>query len=249
MTITATVVRGAGAITYSGTGNVVVLNEAPVVGNATVSGTVVASGLTANRVIYTNASKHLTSSAVTDTELGYVSGVTSAIQTQLNNPVTGTVATGSVSAINTTPKAMFTPIALGLGRYYVRINTYYTGFLNASTLTAYTGFATVSLNGGGGTATVAMTSGMGMCQNQMQVASVSGPSNNPVHYAQHTSATDIVFSGSVSTPSSATYTRTVWGIVDFYMDVTVAGTWAPSTSSTVFTGGAATTSAVFQKVS
>lgn len=42
------------------------------------------AGLTASRALTTNSSKVLTASATTDTELGYVSGVTSAIQTQLN---------------------------------------------------------------------------------------------------------------------------------------------------------------------
>lgn len=41
--------------------------------------------LTANRAVVTGASSELASSATTNTELGYVSGVTSAIQTQLNN--------------------------------------------------------------------------------------------------------------------------------------------------------------------
>lgn len=59
-------------------------------GDKTLSGTttvgqLIDSGLTASTVPYANASKQLTSSAVTPTELGYVSGVTSAIQTQLNN--------------------------------------------------------------------------------------------------------------------------------------------------------------------
>lgn len=40
--------------------------------------------LTANTVLIANATKTITSSSVTSTELGYVSGVTSAIQTQLN---------------------------------------------------------------------------------------------------------------------------------------------------------------------
>jgi hypothetical protein len=39
---------------------------------------------TATTVPYFDASKNLISRAVTPTELGYVSGVTSAIQTQLN---------------------------------------------------------------------------------------------------------------------------------------------------------------------
>ena len=42
------------------------------------------SGLTASRALQTNASKALESSAVTSTELGYVSGVTSGIQAQIN---------------------------------------------------------------------------------------------------------------------------------------------------------------------
>jgi len=42
------------------------------------------SGLTASRAMVTDGSKNLASSAVTSTELGYVSGVTSAIQTQID---------------------------------------------------------------------------------------------------------------------------------------------------------------------
>ena len=259
MPFTATVIRGGsgilsvaaggtGVATSTGSGNVV-LSTAPTVSNVTLAGNVIASGLTANRVVYTDASKQLTSSTVTDTELGYLSGVTSAIQSQFNNPVSGTIATGTVSSINATPKALFTPVSLSTGRYYVRLNTYFTNFLNASTVTAYAGFLTVSLSGGGGTATVSPTAHLGILQNQVAVASVSGQANNPVHFTHHSSATDFTFTGSVAISSSATYTRTVWGVLDFYMDVTVAGTWAPATSTSTFTGGACTTSAVFQKVS
>jgi hypothetical protein len=46
--------------------------------------TVTTSNLTANRAVISNASGKIATNAVTDTELGYVSGVTSAIQTQLN---------------------------------------------------------------------------------------------------------------------------------------------------------------------
>lgn len=42
------------------------------------------TGLTASRAVVTDGSKNLTSSVVTSTELGYLAGVTSAIQTQLN---------------------------------------------------------------------------------------------------------------------------------------------------------------------
>ena len=41
-------------------------------------------GLTASRALVTNSSGNITASAVTSTELGYLDGVTSAIQTQLN---------------------------------------------------------------------------------------------------------------------------------------------------------------------
>lgn len=44
-----------------------------------------ASGATASRAAILDASKNLASSTVTDTELGYVSGVTSAIQTQIDS--------------------------------------------------------------------------------------------------------------------------------------------------------------------
>ena len=42
------------------------------------------SDATADRAVVTDADKKLVSSAVTTTELGYVSGVTSSVQTQLN---------------------------------------------------------------------------------------------------------------------------------------------------------------------
>ena len=47
--------------------------------------TVSTSDLTANRALISNDSGKIDVSSVTSTQLGYVSGVTSAIQTQLNN--------------------------------------------------------------------------------------------------------------------------------------------------------------------
>ncbi|TET06778.1 hypothetical protein E3J79_00860 [Candidatus Dependentiae bacterium] len=44
-------------------------------------------GLTANRAVATDVNKKLSSSATTDTELGYLSGVTSSIQTQIDGKV------------------------------------------------------------------------------------------------------------------------------------------------------------------
>lgn len=48
---------------------------------------IIESSLTGSRAVVSDSSKTLVSSATTDTEIGYVSGVTSAIQTQLNTKV------------------------------------------------------------------------------------------------------------------------------------------------------------------
>lgn len=61
------------------------------------------TGLTASRALQTDGSKNLESSSVTTTELGYVSGVTSAIQTQIDNITSGVLfATGTLSNANIT---------------------------------------------------------------------------------------------------------------------------------------------------
>lgn len=61
-------------------------------GNALdIQGTIRESSLTASRALSSNSTKDVVSSSVTDTELGYLSGVTSAIQTQLNTKGAGTV--------------------------------------------------------------------------------------------------------------------------------------------------------------
>lgn len=53
--------------------------------NITGVASITVDGLTADRAVVTDGTKKLASSATTATELGYVSGVTSAIQTQLND--------------------------------------------------------------------------------------------------------------------------------------------------------------------
>lgn len=50
------------------------------------------TGLTASRALVSDASKNVTASAVTSTELGYVHGVTSAIQTQIDDKATAIAA-------------------------------------------------------------------------------------------------------------------------------------------------------------
>jgi len=76
--------------------------------------------LTATTVPYLDGSKKLTSSAVTPTELGYVSGVTSAIQTQLNAKAADNVVIkkdGSVTYLANQPMGGFklTGLAAGSG--------------------------------------------------------------------------------------------------------------------------------------
>lgn len=75
--------------------------QAAITGGAT---TITSSNLTVSRALVSDGSGKVAVSSVTSTELGYVSGVTSSIQTQLNgkqatltNPVTGTGTTNYVS--------------------------------------------------------------------------------------------------------------------------------------------------------
>jgi hypothetical protein len=59
--------------------------QAQITGGAT---TITSSNLTASRALASDGSGKVAVSSVTDTELGYLSGTTSAVQTQLNNRVT-----------------------------------------------------------------------------------------------------------------------------------------------------------------
>lgn len=82
--------------------------QASITGGAS---TITSSNLTASRALVSNGSGKVAVSAVTATELGYLDGVTSAIQTQLNNKVTnsftasralGVNASGNVAVASTT---------------------------------------------------------------------------------------------------------------------------------------------------
>jgi hypothetical protein len=67
----------------------------------TVAGNEIITGLTASRALTANSSKQLTSSAVTDTELGYLDGVTSAIQTQLGTKASTTDMNNAIAGLRT----------------------------------------------------------------------------------------------------------------------------------------------------
>lgn len=72
-----------------------------VTGNLVVGGDLRDTGWTASRALATDASSNAVTSSVTSTELGYLSGVTSAIQTQLGarvNTTNGTVTTATVGS-------------------------------------------------------------------------------------------------------------------------------------------------------
>jgi hypothetical protein len=64
--------------------------------------TITTSNLTASRAVVSNASGKVAVSSVTDTELGYLSGVTSAIQTQLNGKQATLVSGTNIKTINGT---------------------------------------------------------------------------------------------------------------------------------------------------
>jgi hypothetical protein len=103
---------GSGVTTVNaGSGGVAITTDA---GNSNITLTPHGSGinvlanaqvtaLTASRVVVTDGSKNLASSSVTSTELGYVSGVTSAIQTQLDAkaPIASPTFTGVATFPNT----------------------------------------------------------------------------------------------------------------------------------------------------
>ena len=79
-------------VSQLGTGNISV--QATITGAAT---TITSSNLTANRALIANASGKVAVSSVTSTELGYLSGVTSSIQAQLNEKLSTT--SGAASTI------------------------------------------------------------------------------------------------------------------------------------------------------
>lgn len=73
--------------------------QATITGAAT---TITSANLTASRAVISNASGKVAVSSVTDTELGYVSGVTSAIQTQIDGKQASLVSGTNIKTINST---------------------------------------------------------------------------------------------------------------------------------------------------
>lgn len=96
-----------------------------VTGSAVVTGSMTVTSLTSNRAVATDANDQLVSSATTDTELGYLNGVTSGIQTQLNSKTytlsffsnAWTIAAGQTYYIGNFPRNPAT--AAGASRVYI----------------------------------------------------------------------------------------------------------------------------------
>lgn len=90
--------------------------------NVTIANALQMTARTANRALVTDGSKNVISSATTDTELGYLSGVTSAVQTQLDSKITSTEkgAANGVAPLDASSKIASTYLpALALSEVFV----------------------------------------------------------------------------------------------------------------------------------
>lgn len=105
--------------------------------------------LTASKAIYLDANKKIKSSETTPTELGYLSGVTSAIQTQLGEKLnlSGGTLTGTLTARDITFGATNT---YAIGTSSVRASNFYSTLLNVSSVATMTQIKTsdATLNAG-----------------------------------------------------------------------------------------------------
>jgi hypothetical protein len=95
--------------------------QATITGGAT---TITTSNLTASRALASDGSGKVAASTVTATELGYVSGVTSAIQTQINTKAPSTTPTlvGTITLTGGTQNWTITPSGTNLTFAYNGVN-------------------------------------------------------------------------------------------------------------------------------
>lgn len=189
-------INAAAAIAYSKlnlTGSIV---NADIFSSAAIALTKLAS-LNASIVPVTNGSGFLTSSAVTSTELGYVSGVTSALQTQINaKQASGnyiTALTGDVTA--TGPGSVASTLAA--------VNSNVGSFTLASITVNAKGLITAASNGSAGAGTVTSVSGTA---NQIAVATGT---TTPVLSI----TSPVVLPGAATVTGNLTFSPTTAGIV------------------------------------
>jgi len=93
------------------TSNALSTKQDTITGAAT---TITSSNLTASRVLISDASGKVATNAVTSTELGYLSGVTSNIQTQLNSKIGNSINTFGFQLANTIALSATTWVGVGL---------------------------------------------------------------------------------------------------------------------------------------
>lgn len=193
-TLTTPVIAGNGtaliAATTTGSGSTVVLNTAP-----TFATSITGSYLTASEILITDGSKNIVSAPVATypslTELSYVKGVTSAIQTQLNAKGAGTVTSvgftgGLISVADPTTTPAFTVAGTSGGIPY---------FSGASTWASSGALAANALviGGGAGAAPSTTTTGTGV----LTALGVNVGSAGAF----------VTFNGALGTPSSGTLTN------------------------------------------
>lgn len=182
---------------------------------------ITASYATLSTVPYFDASKNLVSSAVTPTELGYLSGVTSAIQTQINAKGAGTVTsvgwTGgivSIATATTTPAFTIAGTSGGIP-YFSSSSTWAT----SATLAANA----LVVGGGAGVAPSTVTTGA----NVLTALAVNVGSAGAF----------VTFNGALGTPSSGTVTN-LTGTASININGTVGATTpAAGTFTTATTTG------------
>jgi hypothetical protein len=131
--ITGSPITGAGTLAIAGAGT----GDDYIKGNGTLglfstaavasitggASTIATSNLTASRALNSDASGKVVVSTITSTELGYLTGVTSSVQTQLNSKQVGLNGTGFVKATGTT-------ISYDNSTYYLASNP--DGFITSS---------------------------------------------------------------------------------------------------------------------
>jgi len=181
--------------------------------NATAYGGWNFDAVTASRVAQFNASKTLESSSVTNTELGYVSGVTSSIQTQLNAKGSGTVTsvgwTGGIVSVGTpTTTPAFTIAGTSGGIPYFSSGTTW------ATSAALAANALV-VGGGAGVAPATITTGANVL--------------TALGVAVGSAGAFVTFNGALGTPSSGTVTN-LTGTASININGTVGAT-TPTTGA------------------
>lgn len=146
------------------------------------------NALTASRALVSDGSKYITNSAVTSTELGYVSGVTSAIQTQLNSKgasdnwtAVGTtnsslVGTATINDLIATNGVKFPGLTLGA---FLKIDST-TGYVTNVTRLSTVGTTNISLTGQLFADSINLTNGLIFAAGAGAITHIAGPSDQPL---------------------------------------------------------------------